>query len=303
MVPSRQMGRTGVQRRHVGKRSRTAKRKQPLSPGERMRLLRLVICGGAFVLLVAAKLLLPSRMEAFNAKLKEALERNMDVQAVFSAVGRSLEGGNAMQEVYRAVFQPEKVSQTVTLPEDTAAMDALRACRETLAAQPEEEAASQDGRTEVETLAYVLYSDENLPDNVSMEQAILGFAYSTPVQGALSSPFGYRVHPVEGEERFHYGVDLAADSGTAVSCFADGTVTAVGESSSYGKYCIVSHSGGYATLYAHCSKITAASGARVSRGEKIAEVGQTGIATGPHLHFEVHRDGVYLNPIYYVAAA
>ena len=96
-------------------------------------------------------------------------------------------------------------------------------------------------------------------------------------------------------------MDLAADTGTAVSCFADGTVTAVGESSSYGKYCIVTHSGGYTTLYAHCSRITVSSGAEVSRGEKIAEVGETGMATGPHLHFELHQNDAYLNPIYYVS--
>ena len=65
---------------------------------------------------------------------------------------------------------------------------------------------------------------------------------------------------------------------------------------------MVAHENGYSTLYAHCSRVTASSGASVSRGEKIAEVGETGNATGPHLHFELHREGVYLNPIYYVAA-
>ena len=147
----------------------------------------------------------------------------------------------------------------------------------------------------------MLYSNQNLPESVSLEQAILDFDYCTPVSGALSSGFGYRDHPIEGEERFHYGVDLAANTGTEVDCFADGTVTAVGESSSYGKYCMVAHEGGYSTLYAHCSRITASSGSAVRRGEKIAEVGETGFATGPHLHFELQKDGVYLNPIYYVS--
>ena len=135
-----------------------------------------------------------------------------------------------------------------------------------------------------------------------MEQDRLGFDYCVPVAGTLSSDFGYREHPTEGEDRFHYGVDLAADTGTEVLCFADGTVTAVGDSSSYGRYCVVSHEGGYSTLYAHCSRVTAASGTAVERGQKIAEVGETGMATGPHLHFELQRDGVYLNPIYYVSS-
>ena len=113
----------------------------------------------------------------------------------------------------------------------------------------------------------VLYSDEDLPENVSMRQAILGFDHETPVKGVLSSNFGYRDHPLEGTERFHYGVDLAADTGTAIACFADGTVTAVGESSSYGKYCTVTHANGCTTLYAHCGRISVSSGAAVKKGE------------------------------------
>lgn len=136
-----------------------------------------------------------------------------------------------------------------------------------------------------------------------MEQVVLGFDYQTPLNGTVSSGFGYREHPTEGEEKFHYGLDIAADSGAAVSCFADGTVTAVGESSSYGRYCIITHDSGYRTLYAHCSRITVSSGQKVSAGEKVAEVGETGMATGPHLHFELQHGGTYLNPVYYVSQA
>ncbi len=150
-------------------------------------------------------------------------------------------------------------------------------------------------------LSYVLYSNQTLPDNVSLEQKVLGFDYCTPVMGTLSSDFGYREHPIEGDEKFHYGLDIAADEGTPVSAFADGTVTAVGESSSYGKYAIVSHDGGFSTLYAHCSRIYTSSGAQVKEGDKIAAVGQTGEATGPHLHFELHSGTTYLDPIYYVS--
>jgi murein DD-endopeptidase MepM/ murein hydrolase activator NlpD len=97
-------------------------------------------------------------------------------------------------------------------------------------------------------------------------------------------------------------VDLAAETGTDIACFADGIITAVGESSSYGKYCTVTHSGGYTTLYAHCSRITVSSGMEVKGGQTIAEVGETGMATGPHLHFELHQNNTYLNPIYYLDA-
>lgn len=286
------------------------KREDALTAKELRRLLQVVACGGIFVALVAAKLLLPAKMAAFNEKLSAAMERNMDVQAVFSAVGRAFSGEKGVSEVYQAVFHPqeeaasqtEEVSTKLTTRrtpalQDSAALDTLRGFRPESAAQEEEVP-----ETAASNLAYVLYSQENLPEGVSMEQAILGFDYCAPVAGTLSSDFGYREHPTEGEERFHYGVDLAADTGTEIRCFADGTVTAVGDSSSYGRYCVVAHQGGYSTLYAHCSRITVSSGAEVERGQKIAEVGETGMATGPHLHFELQREGAYLNPIYYVSA-
>lgn len=315
--------------RQAGRRLMTARRRsaqsvqrvrsgrgknEPLAGKELRRLLQLVACGSIFVALVAAKLLLPARMESFNEKLSAAMERNMDVQAVFSAVGRAFSGEEGVKEVYQAVFRPQDeavptgdASQEEGMTtrklkfRDAGALETLRSFREEPpAASPAPEEAEG---TPASDLAYVLYSQENLPEGVSMEQALLGFDYCAPVAGGtLSSDFGYREHPTEGEERFHYGVDLAADAGTEVRCFADGAVTAVGDSSSYGRYCVVAHEGGYSTLYAHCSRITASSGAEVRRGEKIAEVGETGMATGPHLHFELQKDGTYLNPVYYVSA-
>jgi len=291
-----------------------------MAPREKRRLLQLTACAGIFVLLVAVKLLLPGRMAPLRETISHAMQQNMDVQGVFSAVGRAVSGEtgveDTLEDVYQAVFRPQEGEAAETAAEtplpageglellksipsgETAAPADTQA--EPGAVQPEPETVVSED-PEVSTLAYILYSDQNLPANASMEQAILGFDYCTPVMGTLSSAFGYREHPVEGEERFHYGLDIAADTGTAVNCFADGTVTAVGESSSYGRYCIVAHQGGYSTLYAHCSRITASSGTSVEEGEKIAEVGETGMATGPHLHFELQHDGNYLNPIYYVS--
>lgn len=138
-----------------------------------------------------------------------------------------------------------------------------------------------------------------LPENASMEHRNLGFSCVTPVHGTLTSAFGWREHPVVGDLRFHYGVDLAAENGTNICAFADGEVFATGESSTLGKYIILIHPGGYRTLYGHCSKILK-SGGSVSMGEVIATVGDSGMATGSHLHFELQNGTLYLNPIYYV---
>lgn len=308
-------GRTAVRKKNTVKRNSTCRtthqKNEPLRPKERRQLIQLVICCSVFLLLVAVKLLLPDQMARMNAGLSQAMARNMDIRAVYAAMGRAFAGetNDVADEVYQAVFHsvPEEEFLTATVPvvENITAFDMLRTYREAGkdSENKTEEGALSDVQQEeqISAMEYVLYSNQNLPEDVSMEQAILGFDYCTPVQGTISSDFGYRDHPMEGEERFHYGIDLAANTGTDINCFAAGTITAIGESSSYGKYCMVAHENGYTTLYAHCSKITVSSGAAVQMGQKIAEVGETGAATGPHLHFEMQKDDTYLNPIYYVS--
>ena len=120
--------------------------------------------------------------------------------------------------------------------------------------------------------------------------------------GMTSSGFGYRVHPIHGDVRFHYGTDFAANAGTDVLCFADGKVIEAGYDSGYGNYIKIEHNDEFSTLYAHCSLLLVAVGDEVAKGEKIAYVGETGLATGPHLHFELMRNGKYINPEYYLGA-
>jgi len=122
----------------------------------------------------------------------------------------------------------------------------------------------------------------------------------SPVLAVISSPYGYREHPIDGKEKFHYGVDLAADLGTTVKAFADGVVEYVGKSEIYGNYLQLKHSNGVTTFYAHCSKICVTDGQKVSAGDKIALSGQSGEVTGAHLHFEIRCNGIYLNPADYI---
>ena len=313
----RQNGRRVKQGRGIG-RSYAAKRTAPRSASkskrsgmgkrEKHQLVQLVVCSGCFVLLVLTKLVLPDYMEQVNQTISGALSQNMDVQAVFSSVGKAFAGetdlAKTADEVYRAVFYPDEIAAEeewvqVFEIEDRQIFEFLKHNGDETDDPPGMSDAELEA-PDADALAYVLYSNRTLPENVNMEQALLGFDYGSPLSGALSSGFGYREHPTEGEERFHYGVDLVADSGTDICSFADGTVTVVGESNSYGNYCVIVHENGYSTLYAHCSKITASSGKIVKKGETVAKVGETGMATGPHLHFELQQDGVYLNPIYYV---
>lgn len=121
----------------------------------------------------------------------------------------------------------------------------------------------------------------------------------SPVEnGRYTSYFGYRTNPITGEWSFHTGLDIAATEGTKIRCALNGTVTKVGEDERAGKYIIVTHSEGFQTFYCHCSEILAEVGMNLLKGETLALVGSTGWSTGPHLHFEVRRDGIRLNPLW-----
>ncbi len=122
---------------------------------------------------------------------------------------------------------------------------------------------------------------------------------STPVDGArISSGFGMRKHPIQGYNRMHKGVDFAAPTGTPVYAAGDGVVVQAGRNGAYGKYVRLRHGSGYATAYAHMSRISTSlkPGVRVRQGQVIGFVGSTGRSTGPHLHYEVLKNGSQINP-------
>ena len=146
------------------------------------------------------------------------------------------------------------------------------------------------------------YSSIALPANVTYSVSLPSFACVRPVKAAVSSGFGYRVHPLENLTKFHYGTDLAALSGDDILSFADGTVTEVGMDDEAGRFIRIEHDDGYASSYSHCGTVFVRQGQQVRAGEKIALVGVSGKVTGPHLHFELTKDGVYMNPEFAFAA-
>jgi murein DD-endopeptidase MepM/ murein hydrolase activator NlpD len=123
-----------------------------------------------------------------------------------------------------------------------------------------------------------------------------------PVEGPVGSGFGFRSDPFAGRMALHTGLDFPADVGTPVRAAAGGVVLSVGWHPQYGQVLEIDHGNGLSTLYAHLSKARAAAGDIVRRGQVVAEVGNTGRSTGPHLHFEVLLDGVPQDPSRFLAA-
>ncbi len=117
-----------------------------------------------------------------------------------------------------------------------------------------------------------------------------------PVNANISSGYGMRRHPILGYRRMHSGLDFSARHGAPIYAAADGRVSYAGRKGGFGKYVKLNHSGSLATGYAHMSRISVRSGQRVRRGQIIGYVGSTGLSTGPHLHYELYRNGRAINP-------
>lgn len=115
----------------------------------------------------------------------------------------------------------------------------------------------------------------------------------------VSSGWGFRIHPIYKIRMFHFGMDFVANTGTNVHTTGDGIVKNISKSAKYGNVIEIEHGYGYSTLYGHLSKFNVYVGQKVKRGDIIGFVGNTGISTGPHLHYEIHQDGKAIDPKYY----
>ncbi|MEG1746911.1 MAG: M23 family metallopeptidase [Oscillospiraceae bacterium] len=300
------------------------------------RLLQLGICLAIFLVLFVGNSFFPGHLAKLRGTLQETLHETTNFQEVFSNLGKSVAkkvpAGDLIGDLWVEVFGGGKPAEAAgTLPplaEETrithhagfngytSAMAVDTVTAEELLSRLQTPAALAVTPTPAATVPPVAdepsptpspqptsrpYHGPPLPNRVSMEYRDLGLHETTvPVMGSLTSNYGYRNHPKSGKNEFHYGADIGANTGTEIDAFAAGTVDFIGQSPAYGMYIQLRHDGGVTTFYAHCSKLCKNRGDKVSMGEKIAEVGATGDATGPHLHLEVKRDGIFYDPTYYL---
>lgn len=322
-------------RERTGSAHTTGRRKGKLAlgPREQRRLVQLGVCIALFLVVFVGKGVFPNKMVALREELTGVITADTDFRAAFSSLGRAISNGEpvleTMGDLFVTVFGGSQVTiappiekllptyqeQKVFLGQPVTAQSILEhsfGIRETPQPTP---VPTVDPAPPAETTPPVEpapapepaiipmeYSGPALPANATMDKYTLHIGQTVcPVSGWwASSAFGWREHPVDGEEKFHNGADLAVNNGSKVLAFADGVVDYIGESPIYGLYTQITHGDGVTSFYAHNSKLLVQQGQNVKAGDKIAESGDTGNATGPHLHFEIKKDGKLLNPLYYI---
>lgn len=310
-------------RRRAAGRGVSRKSAGGLSVRERVRLFQLGASVLLFLLVFLGRGVLPGQVAAWKA----ILSADMDFQGALSTFGQTISAGGSVLEALDVFWagltgnapshvQPEPEqggAQDLPLPQlpsYEARLGRVGAIPErsieltALPYQPEDPAGEESPAQEpVVTAMAQQYSDsgEELPDRVSLQYYNLGLEETAvPVMGSVTSAFGFRNHPVDGVYSFHTALDIGVPNGTDVLAFADGTVRYIGENSIYGLYVMLDHDNGVSTFYAHCEKLLVSKGEEVRCGQTIAKSGETGNATGPHLHFSIEKDGIRLDPAYYV---
>ena len=284
-----------------------------------MQYIRAMVAAGIFIVLTAIKILSPGLATGMRDQVSEVIDSNTDYRAVVTALGQSLTGredgvfpASLVAEQEPTPAPEAKPPLVVKTPEMLLASTPGRSLAGLEEIEPgtgteTPPLAAPGDAEEVDEAAVAAFLQSQarfdayaVPANVSYNMPALPFSYASPAGGGNSSGFGYRLHPLFNEVKFHYGTDIAANSGDNIYAFASGSASEVGENDGYGKFVVLEHEGGYRTLYAHCSHIYIQTGQTVEMGEKIALSGATGQVTGPHLHFELLHGETYLNPEFYL---
>ena len=235
-----------------------------------------------------------ARAEALRADWALLLSRSWSVEDVSDAVDVLREFWTPQNDAAAVMAQPDEA--TTTQPanpeakaekEDTA--EPQTATAETQPAVPKTTALAAGGSDQ---------SVKAAAKNTSFSPSAVTVPITRPVEGGrYSSLFGYRNNPITHRYAFHTGLDIAVPAGTPIRAAYGGTVRLVGEDGRSGKYVTLSHDDGYETFYCHCSETLVTEGTVVRAGEAVARVGATGWATGPHLHFEIRKNGTKLDPL------
>lgn len=286
----------------AGPRRRRAGRGEDLGEREKRRLLQLGVCLILFLTVFFTKGI--DRLGQARAEFAGALGADGDFQSVLAVLrGDVSPQRGTLHRLWEGLFLP-KEKPAVKVEATGARLTSLIPLAAPVGSGEEsrEDPMEHSAAIPEPEVVPVAYTGPALPENASMDKYALHLEKTvTPVLSHVTSPFGWREDPVEAyEEKFHYGLDISAAEGTPVLAFAAGKVEYIGESQSYGLYLQLDHGGGVKSFYAHCSKLLAREGEQVAAGEEIARTGATGRVTGPHLHFELKKDELRLNPAYYI---
>ena len=230
---------------------------------------------------------------------QKIIKEMTDAKNAIIAAKEAIEDEKSRQELSRQILQNNQSELESKLAQKQSAIEKLNSDAEKAKAlEDEADAEMAQFRNE---LAGMSSSGQASSSSTSTSVASYGsMQWPAVASKTITSPYGYRFHPIQKVNRFHSGIDIGAPYGTGIVAAESGKVIKAAWNGGYGKCIVLDHGGGIYTLYGHCSQLNVSVGQSVSRGQTIGLIGSTGNSTGPHLHFEVLINGSTTNPLSYV---
>lgn len=233
-------------------------------------------------------------VEQDKVLLKELDENKLAIESK----EKELESKKQKQEELKSKLQSDNESVQADKSELQALKNELEKEENDLESELEKIAAEAAAKLEAEQAAKQNSSNDGLTSGPT--GVISSGSWPVPGHTTISSPYGYRQHPVLNVQKMHTGIDIPAPSGTPAVAIDNGTVIFSGTKGTYGNTVMIQHDDGKVTLYAHNSELMVSTGQRVEKGQVVTKIGTTGRSTGPHLHFEVRINGKHTNPMPYI---
>jgi len=235
---------------------------------------QIVICTIAFLIILGMKNANTPFTNSMIEKISQILSYSIDMNNAYNSVETFVSKAG----IFKRESQNKDKTTEVT-PEPTESKDSNPA---------QEQPNHPDEEKQVEGIT------NSIDNPVSKEEFV------APLQGMVTSKFGLRIHPIEKKSRFHYGIDISGDKGVPFVAALSGQVEEVGYDSTNGNYIRLKHTDNVTTFYAHCSEIIVKKGEQVKANQVIGKVGDTGLTAGAHLHFEIWKEGMVLDPLKYI---
>ncbi len=298
--------------------TRYGKRSQRKSATERtisLRLVQLLVCLVIFSTVYVSKGVFPYKIQRLGDEITTLVTTTVDLKESFTQLGESLvEGNSVLEELGTFCVEVFGGEAEVTIEEPLVEEETTAETEVPIVQTPEAaEELTEEVDTEVvvaEEPAIMAVGQVYIAAEEGLRELPAGYTYDmlslggmervTPVLGVISSGYGYRDHPLSGQDLVHNGVDIVGDVGDPIYAFGGGTVEYIGESDIYGNYLRIDHGNGVKSFYAHCNQLLVTKGDVIEVGDIIAEVGATGNVTGPHLHFELLCNDVHIDPALYI---
>lgn len=249
---------------------------------------QIFVCGIVFLIIIGLKRADTPLTNLIISKITEMLSYTVDINSAYDSVETFVDKTGLFEQ---GKEDKNDIISVVPTPALTKEDNGVNGERQENTGDPSAVESTGDGK-QVESASSTIKEEE---DTIISQKIV------APLQGVVTSKLGLRVHPIEKKSRFHYGIDIAGEKGTSFVAALDGQVEEVGNDATNGNYIKLKHEEDISTFYAHCSEISVKKGQNVKQNQVIGKVGDTGAVSGAHLHFEIWKKGIVLDPLQYIS--